>query len=131
MTLYSHTINFFIVVNAQILLHVNAASGQGFFTMQVLLETYRNPTSEDCDGCNCEVLNSDINIFCHPPLGTCDNIFTFCLRIADTSQCTFGSPFTSAIYENDDFSFTSRNVLRQLQISNPLTFSSIPAGVSF
>lgn len=102
----------------------------GSFILQVLLETYQNPTSEDCDGCNCELLNS----FCDSLFGRspCDNRFTFCLQRADaltSSQCTYGTITSANDLEDDSFSF-SNSITSQLGLINPLSFTPIPSGVS-
>ena len=86
--------------------------------VEISLVRYRNPNSEDCDGNNCESSLS----------GTCDNLFTFCLRTTGTSTCSYQISSTNDI-EDDDFSFTS-SILSQIGLSNPLGFRSIAPTVS-
>ena len=81
-------------------------------TVQVQLVSYNNPDSEDCDGGNCEGV----------PGGTCDNIFQFCLRAVGSVTCL--STITTVDIENDSFTFTQSD-LNELEISNPLVFTSI------
>ena len=86
--------------------------------LEISLVRYSNPNSEDCDGGNCE----------SSTLGTCDNLFTFCLRTSGTSACSYEISSTNDI-EDDDFSFTS-SVLSQIGLSNPIGFRSIAPTVS-
>ena len=88
-------------------------------TLEVSLVRYSNPTSEDCDGGNCEGL-----------IGTCDNIFTFCLQETSSSSCEHGRITTSDI-ESDSFLFSSSSVLRDLGLSsNVITFTGFVPTVS-
>ena len=87
------------------------ATASATLNVEVMLHSYSNPTSEDCDGGNCEGL-----------IGTCDNVFTFCLRTVGGSSCL--ARITTDELENDDFTFTP-TTLDALGISNPLVFSNI------
>ena len=83
--------------------------------VEVMLHSYSNPTSEVCNGGNCDGL-----------FGTCDNVFIFCLRIIRHSSCS-GMTTTDDL-EDDDFSFTPANIAT-LEIRNPLIFSNLTVTV--
>ena len=80
------------------------------------LISYSNPSSEDCNGGNCEGV-----------VGTCDNIFQFCLRAVGFFSC-LSVITTDDIEEDMIFSFGSSE-LSDLGISNPLQFSNIATTV--
>ncbi|CAI8026599.1 hypothetical protein GBAR_LOCUS15270 [Geodia barretti] len=81
-------------------------------TVEVDLISYSNPTSEDCNGGNCEGVY----------YGTCDNVFLFCLRVVGSEFC-LASLGTNYV-QDDSMTFSSYDLSR-LGISNPLVFSSI------
>ena len=85
-------------------------------TVEVKLISYRNPTSEDCNGGNCEGTTS----------GICDNIFYFCVRAVSNTSC-LASVITNDV-QDDSIAFSSYDLSR-LGISNPLRFSSISTTV--
>ena len=83
------------------------------------LESYNNPTSEECIGGHCE--GSSITG------GDCDNIFEFCLRPRGGGSCL--QTITSNEISEDRITFTPSQ-LSQLGLSNPLLFSEISTSVS-
>ena len=99
-----------------VLYYVQQAYSTARLTVQVRLISYSNPSSEDCDGGNCE-----------GAFGTCDNIFEFCLRDVRGFSCL--SVISTADIEDDMFAF-GPSELSGLGISNPLEFSDIASIVS-
>ena len=85
--------------------------------LEITLVRYRNPSSLACNGGDCDLFS-----------GTCDNLFTFCLRAAGTSACTYEVSSTDGITD-DDFLFTS-SILSQIGLSNPTEFRNIAPTVS-
>ena len=83
------------------------------------LVSYSNPTSEDCDGGNCEGVLG----------GTCDNRFSFCVREVGSFLCLVTLTSTSDI-EDDSFTFSTAE-LGDLGLGNPMRFNSVQAAVSF
>ena len=81
-------------------------------TVNVLLVSYNNPTSHECDSGSC--------------FGDCDNEFQFCLRRSGTLSCL--ATITTDELAEDFISFSASD-LSTLGISNPLTFSSISTSV--
>ena len=86
-------------------------------TVEVDLISYHNPTSENCNGGNCEGVY----------YGTCDNVFHFCLRVVGSEFC-LASLGTNYV-QDDSMTFNSYDLSR-LGISNPLVFSNISTSVS-
>ena len=80
--------------------------------------SYNNPTSEDCDGGNCEGV----------PGGTCDNRFIFCVRERGSSVCLVTVSSNDDI-ESDSLTFTPSE-LSDLDLANPVVFNSVPVEVS-
>ena len=87
--------------------------------VEVTLHSYSNPTHQDCNGDHCEGL----------PGGNCDNFFDFCLREVGGSSCLTPN-ITTGYIEEDVFTF-GESELNQLEIDNPLKFSSISSSVRF
>lgn len=90
--------------------------------LDVSLGMYVNPTSEDCDGGNCEAVID----------GVCDNVFMFCLQEVNSaaSPCNHGRISTNDI-ESDSFSFTATSVLNMLGLSsNIVSFMEVVPTVS-
>ena len=102
-------------------MHHSKLSLQAYSTarlnIEVRLISYNNPDSEDCDGGNCESV----------PIGTCDNIFEFCLRPRGGGSCLL--TLTSDVIEDDSIIFTSAEP-SELGLSNPLQFPDILTSVS-
>ena len=102
-------------------MHVYSSLLQGAasatLNVEVMLHSYTNPTSEDCNGGNCED-ESD---------GICDNVFTFCLRTVGRSSC-LATITTDELENMDIFTFTP-TITNILDISNPLVFSNIEVTV--
>ena len=86
--------------------------------MEVQLISYHNPTSEDCNGGNCEGTLS----------GICDNKFSFCLRPVENGASCLATISTNHV-SDDSITFDSSDLSR-LGIRNPLVFTSISTAVS-
>jgi hypothetical protein len=85
--------------------------------IEVELVSYNNPTSEVCEGGNCE-----------GAFGTCDNHFSLCVREVGTSLCLVT---LSSINDIEDDSLTfSISELDELGLGNPLRFNSVRTTVS-
>ena len=99
-----------------IILHSLQTYSTASLNIEVRLISYNNPDSEDCDGGNCEFA-----------LGTCDNIFEFCLRPRGGGSCLL--TLTSDEIEDDSITFTTSE-LSVLGLNNPLSFPGISTSVS-
>ena len=86
--------------------------------IEVRLDSYSNPSSEDCDSLPCDIVGPR----------TCDNEFNFCLAQRGTDVCS-SNIITSGILSDDSFTFGALE-LSQLSISNPLLFSDVSTTVS-
>lgn len=83
--------------------------------VEVFLNSYSNPSSDDCDGGNCDGF-----------FGTCDNIFAFCVGHVGSTVCL--DSVIGGIVEDDSFTFTPARVAA-LGISNPLVFTDLDTSV--
>ena len=92
------------------------AVARASLNVEAMLHSYSNPTSEDCDGGNCEGVS-----------GTCDNVFTFCLQMIGSTSCI--ATTTTDDLENDIFMFNKVNA-DNLGIINPLVYSNLIVSVS-
>ena len=86
--------------------------------VEVMLISYNNSDSEDCDGDPCDG-SSDAG-------GMCGNIFEFCLRPRGGGSCLL--TLTSNEISEDRITFTPSE-LSQLGLSNPLLFPDISTSV--
>ena len=92
------------------------AAATATLNVEVMLQSYINPTSEVCKGGNCDVLG-----------GACDIIFTFCLRTVGSSSCLATTTTDDVV--DDNFAFSSQ-IVNDLGINNPLVFSNLTVSVS-
>lgn len=87
-------------------------------TVDLELIFYSNPTHEDCDGGHCESTSTAM----------CDNKFDFCVRAAGNDTCLTPVVSTSDL-DSDTITFSPFE-LSELEINNPIQFSSIATSVS-
>ena len=92
--------------------------------VEVTLVSYSNPTSQDCRDCHCEA-----SCQASTGSGTCDNVFSFCLRNVGSPSC-FTTIVTEEIH-NDSFLFSTPEIINILGIANPLTYSGIRTSVRY
>ena len=95
------------------------ANSTATLNIEVMLVSYDNPDSEECIGGHCERFAITG--------GDCDNIFEFCLRPRGGGSCL--QTITSNEISEDTITFTPSQ-LNELELSNPLQFSSISTSVS-
>lgn len=84
--------------------------------VEVRLHSYSNPTSEECDGGNCDGF-----------FGTCDNHFTFCIGRVGSTSC-LDLVIAEYGWEDDSITFTPA-IVAELGLTNPLVFTGLDASV--
>ena len=105
------------MLHSLIVVHFLQACSTATLNVEVMLMSYNNPDSEDCDGDPCDG-SSDAG-------GMCSNIFEFCLLTRGGGSCLL--TLTSNEISEDTITFTSE--LSQLGLSNPLPFPDILTSV--